>query len=512
MKSSSSSTTNHRNGGNRSDSSRCNNKNSESANRNYKRRDVKYINSKYINNCKKIDHREDDHTIILFKDLPNEMIINILKFLPRSATRSLLFICKAITDSLLKHNGFYKMLYIEWITNDISKYKYYCQQKKEANNNKLKKFNCKETMFNGLGLSQWKQIVAKKEKSLKNQLEKKKLTIDWKTIFIGYYRSSVFETIKFKMASISKICTSHNPTAYKLLLATCGYLKNTLQKLDNEDREYIIKRNYGKHIKKGHTLLHQLFYLLGTFQNLRENKEEMEKFIPYLNYLFFSCKENPIAMNNSWNLTIFHYVLRTGSYFLLHELSKAFFKELTSSPLLQYHPEPTRHPIIFYAIKYNIHKSIIKRWLQLNFVKEDLLFSKSDNGMNIIHYLMKRAIKNARSLTYLTMLKEVLQEEELTTLSNDKSTLNETPLSCSLSTLESLTNVLEINFLNRFYGIILYLCVDLKYNPSEEEIERWQKSVNIHSNSIAKYKLDLPTIELRRKCKADNWILFQQNK
>ncbi|KAF0981005.1 hypothetical protein FDP41_012793 [Naegleria fowleri] len=451
--------------------------------------------------------------IYTLSDLPGELVIQILMFLTSHESASILLTCSSICENLLKENGFYKLLYIQWISRDLLQCKNHLEQRQVYNHTKCK-YDCRQTYFNALGVSQWKQVIQKKEMELRKHLNRKGSSIHWKKIFHGYYLRSQYEKIRFKLASISKLCYN-NPNALVLVSKLFQYLKTTLQNLPSDtERDYVIKRNYGKQIKRNHTLVHQCFYLLGNFSDLKTRKEELDRFIPFLNYFLYSSRnvvENPLTVKNSWNLTAFHYAIRVGSNYLLRELSTTFFGNLKACTLLRLTEEPQKAPILYHLVKYNIYPIVFQEWIRINLCKPELFLSKAREGSkSILHYMMLHGMTHPRTVIgYLSLIKEVFSPSQITQLLNEKDQNGETPFGYAIATISekfSTQSNFEFDF-GKIFGILNYLTVDLHYSPSQQELDRWNQCLDfyrmthVHSRAsqvLSKYRIDRDSIQLRR--------------
>ncbi|KAG2382406.1 hypothetical protein C9374_005608 [Naegleria lovaniensis] len=448
--------------------------------------------------------------IYTLSDLQSEILIQILMFLTPYESASLMLTNSSMCEQLLQDNGFFKLLYIQWITSDISQAMTHLEQRVAYNRSKFK-FDCRLTYFNALGISQWKQWIQKKQIELKKHLHRTSATMDWHKIFRGYYCRSQYEKIRLKLASISKLCRN-NPNALVLVFKLFRDVKRKLQNLpSNTEREYIIKRNYGKRIKRDHTLVHQCFYLMGDFSQLKYQKEEMDQLIPFLNYFVYSSRnvsENPLIVKNSWNLTAFHYAIRVGSNHLLRELSTTFFGDLKACTLLRLTEEPQKAPIVFHLVKYNIYPAMLKEWIQMNLCKPEVFLSKAREDAvrtNFLHYMMQYGTKSPRTIIgYLSLIKEVFSSQQIEKLVNEQEE-GETLFAYTISLFTNLIN--SPSDFGKIFGILNYLCVEWNYTPSQNELDRWNqllenyRMTHTHSKAsqlVTKFKIDLDSIQLRR--------------
>ncbi|EFC41774.1 hypothetical protein NAEGRDRAFT_70222 [Naegleria gruberi] len=442
-----------------------------------------------------------------FVHLPCELVLHIVEYLEFSQFIHIFLLCKNLTNKLNENSSqFYKLLLIRIMKSDISSYRRYLEERTKYNSCPFS-FDIKSTCFKARGIVQWKRLIEKREHELDNHLNKKRKELkDWKQVYDGYSRRRSIEHVMFRVKTVSKACWK-NDKSLILVLKMITQLREKLLKLDPELRKYIVQRNYGKRIKRGHTLFHQIVYLIGNYSEIRYDYESIQPFVPHLKFLIGCCgEENPLFTRNSYNYSGMDYIVRIGSYALISEMVYSYSHLLKGSDLSTFE----RKPFLFSMIKNKIASTVIKNWIQKFEFPKSSLTIRNHLNMNILHYLMHFVFKYGTQdfSQFVYLLKSELSEEQVLAMLKGKDDLDETPMSKLLSMCEnnqrnSRVGIINWKNLKRLYGLVNMMAIRLGYDMSSEELDRWNNLLRnndeIFGDSCSKFHLSEGVIEMMRK-------------
>ncbi|KAL9647093.1 hypothetical protein ABK040_004811 [Willaertia magna] len=453
-----------------------------------------------------MSHHDEQNEVALRETitlLPSELILTILEFLEFKEIIQFLFLCKNMCNKIIDEDAFYKVLFCRYITNDIETIQRYIKKKKKYNSD-IKQgvifhnIDYKFDKFTAKDLGQWQRTLKKKEKEL--ELKQRKHNINWKRTFEGYFIRSISEKIIYEVSLFKGLIkrTKAYKNAKYMLFHGYQFVIKCLNKLDPKSRERIICRNYGKHIKRNHTLLHEFLYRYSLCPDrLAKVQEEVDlQVYPIVHYLNENSSvkgglERVLFKENDWGFSGFHYIIKVRSFNLLSLIINEYYGYLKASSIFEIKTKQRKY-FLFDLLKAGYPFIKIKRdFFSTSLIKIDFLVQVNEMNENIIHQAVKLFIHNTSKITeqnifhLLKFIKVNLRENLPNLLSMKENISGLTPCGIILNECECRLNENRLSYelISHLYGMFNFLTVTLGYEPTKEELEKWNRCLKLNNES-----------------------------